>query len=96
MDDDMLIQLFVWVKLSPDAGTRTSSMSPTLPRLLARIPLVDQIIGERSFQSLPCLGFIDNLLRRDVAAAYEAYEPAPTGFDASRFPDRSGGADDLY
>lgn len=27
---------------------------------------------------------------RDMGAAYEPYEPAPTGFDASRFPDRSG------
>ncbi len=31
-----------------------------------------------------------------MGAAYEAYVPAPTGFDASRFPDRSGGANDLY
>lgn len=29
-------------------------------------------------------------VRRDVGAAYDPYVPAPTGFDASRFPDRSG------
>ena len=26
----------------------------------------------------------------DMGAAYDPYVPAPTGFDASRFPDRSG------
>jgi hypothetical protein len=34
---------------------------------------------------------------RDMNAAYEPYVPAPTGFDASRFPDRSGeGANFMY
>ena len=30
------------------------------------------------------------MMCRDMDAAYAPYQPAPTGFDASRFPDRSG------
>ena len=29
-------------------------------------------------------------------ATYEPYQAAPSGFDASRFSDRSGGLNDLY